>query len=61
MESVFVIQATLPPILYEVPVPVLGANRVRNPGANSKVHSHLLFIRRELLRELFTEQLVVLY
>ena len=35
VESVLVIQATLPAILYEVPVPVLGALGVENPRANA--------------------------
>ena len=35
VESVLVIQAAFPAILYEVPVPVLGALGVVNPRANA--------------------------
>ena len=35
VESVFVIQATLPTILYEVPVPLLGALGVVKARANA--------------------------
>ena len=39
VESVLVIQATLPAILYELPVPVLGTLGVVNPRANGSALS----------------------